>query len=152
MLPRPDAHPATPPVISEEPPGPEDDYGNANLPPGPLGPTGAADGVDAAGPTPMAEPPAVVRADVDVRPPRRLGGANPTYPPLALAARIEGTVVLECTIGTDGRVVDLKVVQSHPLFDAAALQAVSGWSYMPTLLNGRPVAVLMTVTLHFQHR
>jgi protein TonB len=92
----------------------------------------------------------LVRADVDVQPPRKLAGANPAYPQLAQVTHAEGTVVLECTIGTDGRVRDVRITRSHPLFDAAALEAVLTWRYTPTLLNGVPVSVLMTVTVVFR--
>jgi protein TonB len=43
----------------------------------------------------------------------------------------------------------LKVLKSVPLLDAAAIDAVSRWRYTPTLLNGTPVAVLMTITINF---
>ncbi len=33
--------------------------------------------------------------------------------------------------------------------DVAALRAVSEWAYTPTLLNGQPVPVIMTVTVQF---
>jgi periplasmic protein TonB len=58
-------------------------------------------------------------------------------------------VILEITIGPDGRVSDAKVLRSIPLLDAAALDAVRKWRYEPTLLNGAPVPVIMTVTVNF---
>ena len=61
-------------------------------------------------------------------------------------------VILECTIATDGRVIDVRILRGHPLFDAAAAAAVERWVYKPTLLNGVPVSVLMTVTVVFQLR
>jgi protein TonB len=99
---------------------------------------------------PLPEPPRLVRALVDVRPPRKLAGAAPVYPPLAIAARVEGSVVLECTIGVDGRIGAVQLLRGHPLLSPAAALAVSGWSYTPTLLNGVPVSVLMTVTVEFR--
>jgi protein TonB len=88
----------------------------------------------------------------EVRPPRKLKDRKPVYPPSAVSLRASGTVVLECTIGTDGRVSALRVVKSAPLFDAAALEAVRDWVYTPTLLDGVPVSVLMTVTATFLPR
>jgi periplasmic protein TonB len=41
------------------------------------------------------------------------------------------------------------VLRSIPMLDAAALGAVSRWRFMPTLLNGQPVSVIMTVTVNF---
>ena len=53
------------------------------------------------------------------------------------------------TIGPDGRVKDAKVLRSIPLLDQAALDAVKQWQFTPTLLNGVPVPVIMTVTVQF---
>jgi protein TonB len=41
------------------------------------------------------------------------------------------------------------VQRSIPLLDEAALEAVKQWRYQPTLLNGVPQAVRMTVTVNF---
>jgi protein TonB len=41
------------------------------------------------------------------------------------------------------------VVQSVPLLDRAAMEAVGRWIYAPTRLNGQPVAVVMNVTVRF---
>jgi len=68
---------------------------------------------------------------------------------VAKAARIEGPVVLELRIGTDGSVIDASVVQSIPMLDDAAVEAARHWKYVPTLLNGAPIEVLMTVTINF---
>lgn len=94
--------------------------------------------------------PAPRRAGRDVTPPAKLGGNPPLYPELAKRARIEGDVVIECTIAPSGRVVDVVVTQSIPLLDEAALDAVRTWRYRPTLVDGVPVPVLMTVTVRFR--
>ena len=60
-----------------------------------------------------------------------------------------GVVTIEATIGPDGKVIDAKVVRSVPLLDQAALDAVRQWEYTPTLLNGVPVPVVVTVTINF---
>jgi protein TonB len=74
------------------------------------------------------------------------------YPPLALAARVEGPVLLEAIIDTEGRVQAVRVLRSPPMLDAAAVEAVRQWRYTPTLLNGTPVPVIMTVNVMFQLR
>jgi protein TonB len=74
---------------------------------------------------------------------------NPVYPPIAQSARVQGVVIIEAIIGPDGRVTEAKVLRSIPLLDAAALDAVKQWVYTPTLLNGVPVPVIMTVTVNF---
>ena len=85
-------------------------------------------------------------------PPLKISGASPVYPELAKAARTGGRVVIECTIDPRGRVVNAVVTQGHPLFNAAALDAVRTWRYRPTLIDGVPVPVLMTVTVNFTLR
>jgi protein TonB len=76
----------------------------------------------------------------------------PVYPAIARDARIQGEVVLECTIDPQGHVRELRVVRGVPLLDEAARAAVAQWVYKPTLLNGVPVAVVMNVTVTFALR
>jgi TonB family protein len=65
---------------------------------------------------------------------------NPDYPPDALAARVEGSVILEFTVTTTGTIKDAVVVESSsPVFDAAALAALGRWRYQPKMENGQPV-------------
>jgi len=59
-------------------------------------------------------------------------------------------VILECTISPQGRVADVKVLRPIPLLEQAAIDAVKQWQYTPTLLNGVPVPVIMTVTVNFR--
>jgi periplasmic protein TonB len=84
-----------------------------------------------------------------IRPPTKIKDVRPVYPPIAQAARIEGVVIIETTIGVTGKVLDTKVLRSIPLLDGAALEAVRQWEFTPTLLNGSPVPVVMTVTVNF---
>jgi protein TonB len=90
-----------------------------------------------------------VRPGGDIKPPVRTVYVAPPYPDLARAARIQGLVVVECTIDPSGRVVDARVITGPPLLQGAALDAVRQWRYTATRLNGVPVAVLMTVTVNF---
>jgi periplasmic protein TonB len=85
----------------------------------------------------------------NIREPRRIRGEVPVYPELARRAHIEGKVVLECVIDTDGRVTDLRVVSGPPLLTGAALDGVRTWVYTPTTLNGQPIRVILTVTVKF---
>jgi periplasmic protein TonB len=71
------------------------------------------------------------------------------YPPLALAARKEGIVILEALIGEDGSIRAGKLLRPTPLFEEAAIAAVRQWRFSPTLLNGEPVPLVMTVTVAF---
>src|SRR5687767_1379545 len=84
-----------------------------------------------------------------IKPPARTKYVMPEYPEIARANRVEGIVILETIIGADGKVAEARVLRSNPLLDQAALAAVREWEYSPTLLNGKPTAVLMTVTVRF---
>jgi protein TonB len=97
-------------------------------------------------PPPKAEP---VRVGGNIKAPTQVSKKNPVYPPIAQSARVQGVVILEATIGTDGHVTDVKILRSIPLLDAAAVDAVKQWVYTPTTLNGQPVPVIMTVTVNF---
>ncbi len=77
---------------------------------------------------------------------------EPTYPPLARAARIQGTVVLTAMIDKDGAIQNLQVVSGHPMLAPAAIDAVKQWRYKPYLLSGQPIAVETTVTVTFALR
>jgi TonB family protein len=85
-----------------------------------------------------------------IQEPRKLRNVNPIYPPDALQARIQGVVVLECTIDPAGKVVAVRMLQGVPLLTEAAVDAVKQWEYTPTVLNGVPVPVVMTVTVNFK--
>jgi protein TonB len=84
--------------------------------------------------------------------PAKIADVAPVYPVIARAAGVQGTVLLQATIGLDGRVEDVQVLRSVPLLDEAAVTAVRQWRYTPTRLNGQPVAVVMTVTVGFRLR
>ena len=82
-------------------------------------------------------------------PPKKIKDVQPVYPALAQSAHVTGAVTIEATIGSDGKVMDAKVIHSIPLLDQAALDAVQQWEYLPTMLNGKPVPVVVTVTVNF---
>ena len=109
--------------------------------------------VDAAPPTPPPPPPPpIVHVGGDIKPPRKVADVAPVYPPLARAARVEGIVILEAVIAQDGSVRDVRVLRSQALLDEAAIEAVRQWRFTPTLLNGQPVPVVMTITVAFKLR
>ena len=101
---------------------------------------------------PVAAPPSKpVRPGGVIRAPERITYVAPTYPPVALAARVQGWVIVEATIDATGQVQAARVLRSDsPLLNDAALSAVRQWMYRPTLLNGVPVSVIMTVTVQFR--
>jgi len=74
---------------------------------------------------------------------------QPSYPPLARQARIQGTVTLQAEISKDGTIENLRLMSGHPMLAPAAIEAVKQWRYKPYLLNGEPVAVETTVMVNF---
>jgi periplasmic protein TonB len=113
-------------------------------------PGGVVGGV--VGGLPEAPPPPVqaVRVGGQIKEPKKIKNENPTYPDIAKQARVQGIVILECTISPQGKVTDVKILRGIPLLDQAAVDAVKQWVYTPTLLNGVPVPVIMTVTVNFK--
>ncbi|HEX7341218.1 MAG TPA: energy transducer TonB [Rhodanobacteraceae bacterium] len=87
---------------------------------------------------PAAAPKVVIKDAVLVR------RVQPDYPPAARRMRRQGWVIVQFTVGIDGRVSDAHVVDSQPhhVFDRAAVRAVSRWEYKPALRNGRPMPVV----------
>jgi periplasmic protein TonB len=154
-------------VPLQAPSGISEETGAENLPAGSGSGTGTSDVGEgpglvtgAFGPTQLPQPPppiGPVRVYDGVRAPRKLVDVPPVYPPLARAARIEGIVLIEATIGRDGsveaaRVITEKRAGSHRLLEEAALDAVRQWKFSPTRLNGVPVPIIMTVTVNFTLR
>jgi TonB family protein len=92
-----------------------------------------------------------LRVADNIRTPIKITDARPVYPPIAQSARVQGVVILEALIDDQGNLVNARVLRSIPLLDGAALDAVSKWS-TPADLDGRLVAVVMTVTVNFALR
>ena len=91
-----------------------------------------------------------VRVGGAIRNPTKTKNVLPVYPAVAKTARVGGTVIVEATIGPDGKVADARVVRSVPLLDQAALDAVRQWEYAPTRVRGVAVPVIITVAINFQ--
>jgi protein TonB len=113
-------------------------------------PGGVVGGVIGGVPTAVPAPVEPVRVGGQIEAPRKLRHVAPEYPDLARRAGVQAVVILEAMIDTGGRVSHVRVLRGHPLLDEAALQAVRRWAYVPTLLNGVPVPVILTVTVNFR--
>lgn len=74
---------------------------------------------------------------------------QPLYPPIAKAARVTGTVVIQATISKSGSVENLHVVSGPAMLRQAALDAVKTWRYRPYQLNNEPTQVDTTVDVIF---
>jgi periplasmic protein TonB len=110
---------------------------------------GVVGGLPDAPPPPPVKP---VRVGGNIHEPHKVRDVAPVYPDVAMKAHVEGIVILEATIDAGGRVVDATVLRSIPVLDEAALEAVRQWVYTPTLLNGVPTPVIMTVTVNFRFK
>jgi protein TonB len=97
----------------------------------------------------IAMSPGPYRLGNGIEPPRKIKEVRPIYPSDAMALRTLGTVVVEAVIGADGLVHDARIVQSIPLLDRAALEAVRQWQFTPARLNGSAVAVIITILVQF---
>ena len=82
--------------------------------------------------------------------PVRIYSPDPHYPEEARHARVQGVVILQTIINTDGDVTDVKVLKGLPSgLTESAVAAVSSWRFKPATLEGRPVAVYYLVTVSF---
>jgi protein TonB len=99
---------------------------------------------------PRLQPVKRVRISQGVTQGMALSKIEPTYPKIALAARITGVVVLKAIISKEGAIEELQVLEGHPVLIPAAMEAVKQWRYRPYLLSGEPVEVETTITVTFQ--
>jgi protein TonB len=75
---------------------------------------------------------------------------NPEYPPLARAAQVSGSVVVEIVVDENGDVESARALGGHPLLRDASVAAAKEWKFKPTMLSGKPVKVTATLTFNFQ--
>ena len=106
------------------------------------------DGSPAPSVSPVLQP---IKVGGNIRVPRKQLHVRPEYPASMREAGREGVVPIEAVIGRDGAVHAVRVLSAniHPDFAVAAVDAVRQWRFDPTLLNGVPVEVTMTVTVTF---
>ena len=106
------------------------------------------DGSPAPSVSPVLQP---IKVGGNIRVPRKQADVRPVYPASMREAGREGVVPIEAVIGRDGAVHAVRVLSAniHPDFAVAAVDAVRQWRFDPTLLNGVPVEVTMTVTVTF---
>ena len=75
---------------------------------------------------------------------------KPIYPEPALQARVQGVVILDVLVNTEGVPVDLPVVRTHALFESASVEAVKQRRWRPYLVDGQPVPFKVLVIVNFQ--
>jgi TonB family protein len=74
----------------------------------------------------------------------------PVYPPQALQAHTQGTVVLTATVIEDGTVHDIKVIEGPEILANSAVEALKQWRYQPFQLDGKPVRNEIRINVDFK--
>jgi len=88
-------------------------------------------------------------------PPEPVGGYNAVYKALeypveAIALGLEGTVEVQCTIDTLGRVQEINILRGNQIFYDAAISGVEKIVWEPAQAMGRPVPVRITIPIVFR--
>jgi len=91
-----------------------------------------------------------VRVGGTIQQPKLLKRVEPTYPPAAASARLQGTVILDIQVDPTGKVSQAKALRGNSILIPAAIEAVKQWVYAPTRVNGTAVSVSLTVTVTFR--
>ncbi|HEX3741539.1 MAG TPA: energy transducer TonB [Terriglobales bacterium] len=99
---------------------------------------------------PRIEPVKRIRVSQGVTQGMVISKIEPTYPKIALSARVTGVVLVKAVISREGTITEIQVVKGHPMLVPAAVEAVKQWRYRPYLLNGAPVEVETYITVTFQ--
>jgi protein TonB len=74
----------------------------------------------------------------------------PVYPSNAIELRLQGEVLVNATIGTDGIPKNLKVLKGDQRLVSAALAAIREWRYRPATLGGQAIETQIDVSVNFQ--
>jgi TonB family protein len=98
---------------------------------------------------PMAPVAGPSHAGGQLQQPKLISAPPASYPPLALRARMQGVVVIDALVDTNGKVTAMKVISGLADLQQAAMEAVHNWKYEPAQLNGQPIAVHTKVNVAF---
>ena len=115
----------------------------------PAGDSSLSSGLLAGNANQPAAPAAPTPVGGDVVTARLISSVPPAYPALARTQHIQGDVRVDALIGVNGRVTSMKVVSGPTLLHQAAMDALRQWKYQPATLDGKPVAMHLTVTIQF---
>lgn len=74
----------------------------------------------------------------------------PVYPAIARVRRLSGTVVVQVTVGKDGKVHNPQFISGQPVFRDAAFEAVKQWQFKPAMLNGQAVEQMTQIKMDFK--
>ena len=106
--------------------------------------------VEGAPPNPAITRPDRVKVSSGVTSGLLIKKVNPTYPPEARAAYIQGTVLLRAEISKTGDITDLELIDGPLELAGSAVEAVRQWKYKPYLLVGQPVVVDTQIQVNYQ--
>jgi protein TonB len=82
--------------------------------------------------------------------PVQLSGSAPAYTREAIAARIEGKVIVRCVISARGVVQDCNVIKGVPMLDKVSVSALLASRFTPVTYQGRAEAVQYLFTFNFK--
>jgi TonB family protein len=94
--------------------------------------------------------PSVAIAQSDLEPMHVLKTVPPMYPSIARIRRLSGSVVVQVTVGKDGKVHNPQLVSGQPVFRDAAFDAVKQWKFKPAMLNGQPIDQTTEIKMDFK--
>lgn len=92
----------------------------------------------------------VYEAGRGMEPPALLSGDMPQYTKEAVAARVEGTLIVQCIITPEGVLQACRIVKGVPHMDAEVLRALRTQRYRPVYFQGRPIAVRYTLRFNLK--
>jgi TonB family protein len=97
-----------------------------------------------------AAPEAALPIGGDVQTARLISHVAPLYPILAKNQHVSGDVIIDALIDVNGRVTTMRIISGPTLLHQAAKDALRQWRYQPASLDGKAVAMHLTVTLQFR--
>ena len=75
----------------------------------------------------------------------------PKYPPIAVAAHVEGDVKLYAIVGVDGKPSNVVQIGGAPMLTQAAIDACYLWQFKPLQIGDRTVPFVTMVLFHFSN-
>lgn len=128
-----------------------DPLGSPTGTPGAGSPTGTILPPPPPPPPPPAPKPqnAVIPFGLGMERPHKVSGPDPVYTREAREAKVQGKVLAQCTITTDGRLVGCSIARGLPFMDQVVLQALSQQRWSPVVFQGQPVSVFYTIPFNF---
>ncbi len=103
------------------------------------------------GPPPPPEDEGPIRVGGQLKEPRKIKYVDPVYPEIARRARVAGSVILEVVVDKEGNPKSIKVLRGLSMgLTEAAVEAVKQWRWEPSTLNGKPVEVIVVLTVNFK--